>query len=51
MFYYTDEPNFGRSLHFRKKKPTEIVLQKLKNAKIYTNRNLLIISQVMVYLT
>jgi len=51
MFYYTDEPNFGRSLHFRKKKPTEIVLQKLKNAKIYTNRNLSIISQVTVYLT
>lgn len=33
MFYYMDEPNFGRSLHFRKK-PTEIVLQIQKLKKM-----------------
>lgn len=51
MFYYMDEPNFGRSLHFRKKKTPQKLYYRYrskKNAKIYTNRNLLIISQVTV---
>ena len=36
MFYYMDEPNFGRSLHFRKKKThrnciTDTEVKKCKN--------------------